>query len=349
MSLNGIDISNWQNGIDLNAVPADFVIIKVSEGNYYASPDWKRQYNQAVAGNKKVGLYHYANGGDVVTEADFLLRAAGSAIDNSMLILDWEGENNISFGANDFNWCNHWCDYIWQKTGVKPVLYISQSIQNRFTAQNFRFEYWIAQYANMNATGYQDVPWNEGAYPCIIRQYTSAGRLPGYRAQLDLNKFYGSREDWDKRTKKKASSGSAAAPSRPASSKSTLELAVGVMQGKYGDGDKRKKNLGTKYQEVQNFINHISTASVETLVAEVKSGKYGDGDIRKTVLGSRYKGVQDKINQGAGISALHYQVQNGDTLSGIAEKYGTTLQALVSLNGISNPNLIYVGQRIRVR
>ena len=29
--MNGIDVSNWQNGINLTAVPADFVIMKEKE------------------------------------------------------------------------------------------------------------------------------------------------------------------------------------------------------------------------------------------------------------------------------------------------------------------------------
>lgn len=44
----------------------------------------------------------------------------------------------------------------------------------------------------------------------------------------------------------------------------------------------------------------------------------------------------------------YYKVQLGDTLSSIAKKYGVTLQYLVNLNGIQNPNLIYVGQLIKV-
>ncbi|MFP3823825.1 LysM peptidoglycan-binding domain-containing protein, partial [Streptococcus sp. TATVAM-FAB21] len=43
-----------------------------------------------------------------------------------------------------------------------------------------------------------------------------------------------------------------------------------------------------------------------------------------------------------------YTVRSGDTLSGIASKFGTSYQTLASLNGISNPNLIYVGQVLRV-
>ena len=39
-----------------------------------------------------------------------------------------------------------------------------------------------------------------------------------------------------------------------------------------------------------------------------------------------------------------YTVQRGDTLSEIAERFGTTVNELVRLNNIQNPNLIYPGQ-----
>ena len=68
--------------------------------------------------------------------------------------------------------------------------------------------------------------------------------------------------------------------------------------------------------------------------------------MRKTVLGSRYNNVQDQVNAG---SAQYYTVQSGDTLSGIAAKYGTTHQKIAQLNGMSNPNLIYVGQKLRIK
>ena len=38
-----------------------------------------------------------------------------------------------------------------------------------------------------------------------------------------------------------------------------------------------------------------------------------------------------------------YTVRGGDTLSGIAARYGTSANALARLNGIQNPNLIYPG------
>lgn len=43
-----------------------------------------------------------------------------------------------------------------------------------------------------------------------------------------------------------------------------------------------------------------------------------------------------------------YIVQAGDTLSGIAQKYGTTYQELARINNIVNPNLIQIGQVIKI-
>lgn len=48
-------------------------------------------------------------------------------------------------------------------------------------------------------------------------------------------------------------------------------------------------------------------------------------------------------------AAVYYTVVKGDTLSKIASRYGTTWQHLQSLNKLSNPNLIQVGQRLRVK
>ena len=47
-------------------------------------------------------------------------------------------------------------------------------------------------------------------------------------------------------------------------------------------------------------------------------------------------------------TASIHVVQSGETLSGIAAKYGTTYQTLASLNGLANPNYIYVGQQLKV-
>lgn len=47
-------------------------------------------------------------------------------------------------------------------------------------------------------------------------------------------------------------------------------------------------------------------------------------------------------------SVTSYTVQSGDTLSGIAAKFGTSWQHLAQINGLANPNLIYPGQVLRI-
>lgn len=99
--------------------------------------------------------------------------------------------------------------------------------------------------------------------------------------------------------------------------------------GKYGAGQDRKNALGTRYQEVQGFINHIASASTDTLVKEVMQGKYGNGKTREIVLGGKYKAVQDKIN-GKGNGAVYYTVQLWRYTFWLATKYGTTYQKIAA-------------------
>lgn len=62
----------------------------------------------------------------------------------------------------------------------------------------------------------------------------------------------------------------------------------------------------------------------------------------------RYSETSSSGGSGTSSGDTVYIVKSGDTLSGIAAKYGTTYQALASYNGISNPNKISVGQKIKI-
>lgn len=80
----------------------------------------------------------------------------------------------------------------------------------------------------------------------------------------------------------------------------------------------------------------------------IKSGGlngYGKGTETKT-SNSEPKPAESSKSQTS--SETIYIVKKGDTLSGIASKYGTTYQVLASYNGISNPNLIGVEQVIKI-
>lgn len=95
---------------------------------------------------------------------------------------------------------------------------------------------------------------------------------------------------------------------------------------------------------------------IEQIANEVIAGQWGNGSDRKkrlTDAGYNYDAVQKAVNQKMNAKKqtahVYYVVKRGDTLSGIASKYGTTWQKLQAMNGIRNPNKIYTGQRIRVK
>lgn len=59
------------------------------------------------------------------------------------------------------------------------------------------------------------------------------------------------------------------------------------------------------------------------------------------------EGGNDDENPDTG-DYITYTIVSGDTLYEISKKYGTTIEAIAELNGIANPNAIYVGQIIKI-
>lgn len=71
---------------------------------------------------------------------------------------------------------------------------------------------------------------------------------------------------------------------------------------------------------------------------------YKNGNARKPFTNTQATTTGKKLHQ----DTHNYTVKSGDNLSTIASKHGMTTNALATLNGISNPNLIYPGQVLRV-
>ena len=72
-------------------------------------------------------------------------------------------------------------------------------------------------------------------------------------------------------------------------------------------------------------------------------------------LGSKFEYIAEQVNARLGgnastpvTSETVYTVVKGDTLSGIASKFNTTYQILAAYNNISNPNVIQVGQKLKI-
>lgn len=96
--------------------------------------------------------------------------------------------------------------------------------------------------------------------------------------------------------------------------------------------------------------------SIDELVREVIEGKWGNGDNRKNRLeaaGYNYFTVQEAVNAAYDAKEeneeVWYTVEEGDTLSDIADEYNTTVDAIVDLNDIADPDLIYVGDKLRIK
>lgn len=351
MALNGIDTSNWQSGIDLDVVPYDFVIAKATQGKTYVSPDCARQVEQVRARGKLFGVYHYIDGSGAIGEADFFIDNIKNWVGEGMLCLDWESNQNGAWGNEDY--LRQVAQRVIDRTGIPPVIYVQQSrmAQVKPIADALNCALWIAQYANMNATGYQDAPWNEGAYSCAIRQYSSCGRLSGYSGNLDLNKAYMDAAAWKKYANPSGgASAPSPAPSKPSASApsgSTLDLVYHIVTNNI-NGDARRDYCGSRYDEVQGFINDTHDASASTLAKWIRAGKYGNNPVRQTVIeacGGKYREAQDIINGKGGSKT--YTVRSGDTLSGIGAKLGVSWKDIASKNGIPAPYTIYPGQKLK--
>lgn len=197
MTLNGIDISNYQRGININAVPCDFVIVKSTEGTGYTSPSFNSQINAAANAGKLLGVYHYINGVGAQAEMQHFYNVIKPWIGKAIICLDWEAGGNAAWGRVDY--LRQCIEAIKNLTGQTIMVYAGPYQSDVWAVANsLGCRTWKAQYAsNANIYGYQAAPWNEGAYHCDIRQYSGAGRLDGYGGDLDLDKAYITAEEWN--------------------------------------------------------------------------------------------------------------------------------------------------------
>lgn len=312
--LKGLDISHWQSNFDaFNSV--DFAIIKATEGVGYKDPAFDTLYQRAKNSGKLLGVYHFARpdlNNSAVAEADWFVKVIRPYVREAILVLDWE-----SGYLGNVAWAKAFLDRVKEQTGIKALLYASRSSINSFdwsSVANADYGLWVADYgANTGSECNKPVVKWWPFY--ILWQYTSKGRVAGYNGNIDLNNFYGDAETWRKYATSESNPKPAPTPAPEPAKKSNDQIADEVIAGKWGNGEARKKKL--------------------------------------TDAGYDYQAVQDIVNKKLGVSnqpkVEYYTVQKGDNLTKIAKKYGTTVDQLVKWNGIKNKNLIYAGQKLRVR
>jgi len=317
--LKGIDISHWQANLDIASTGAQFVICKATQGTTFVDPSCDRHYQIAKRLGLKLGVYHYASGGDPIAEADFFVRNIKGYIGEAILILDWEKNQNGRYHEHA-SWCLKFLNRVKELTGVKPLVYMSASVikvADWSSVVNGDYGLWVAGYPdNRDSWDLPQFIWDVSPWKFYaIWQYTSSG------GRLDRDVFMGDATAWDKYANPSGSATPSPAPAPAPTRKSNEDLATEVIRGDWGNGQERKNRLtaaGYDYGAIQNIVNQRLAGS---------------------------SGASTASN----CSAVYYTVQKGDTLWGIAQKYGTTYQEIARLSGIPDPNKIYPGQKVRVK
>ena len=178
------------------------------------------------------------------------------------------------------------------------------------TALPKRYAYWYARYADQF----------DGT-DCGMWQYTSTGSVPGISGNVDLDLGY---VDYPSIIKD-AGLNHLAGGSAPAPSPSPQYITYVIQPGDTLSG------IAQRYGTTVSALTQLN----------------GISDPDKIYAGNTLKVPEN--GTGTGSSAQYYTIRSGDTLSEIAQKFGTTVSALARLNGISDPDKIYAGNRIRVK
>lgn len=327
--MRGVDVSNWQCDVDTYALDADFVVSGATWGVggfnntclvNGVNQSTNYQLGRAVDSGKSIGLYHYAMGHDANAEADFFLDNVRGYVGNAVLVLDWESQDNPQFGNGA--WVETWVRHVHDRTRVWPIVYVQASALGQLTSYvREHCGVWVAQYASMAATGYQERPWLYGAYGEAMRQYASNGYVSGYAGRLDLNYFRGERWQWDA-----YAHGDGANVSVPETN-----------AGGYTGGNAMR----TMCVVVAPGDTLSAIAERNGLLPWQSWHGYRSGDPSVIYPGENvcYGGATAQTG-----TVRTYTVVVDDNLWSV---FGADWARIAALNGLSNPSLIYPGQVLR--
>ena len=196
---HGIDISSHQGGLNIAAIWADFVIVKVTEGTGYVNPFWQQQAEATLSAGKRLGLYLFANDEAPQAQARFFLDRAKSYAGRATFWLDWEADALNLAPSDALVILNQMA----AETGSTPGIYLNGAglESGNWSAVAGRFPLWYAggpEYSDYGRA-YSDPPVPSVPYwggNVLIHQYTEDGYLPGYSKRLDLDRLR-DRAAWD--------------------------------------------------------------------------------------------------------------------------------------------------------
>lgn len=316
----GIDVSFWQGNFDFHQAKNEGVKFAILRGAYSLSKDTKFEeyYSNTKAAGLDVGVYHYSMATTVqeaVEEAKFLeTNVLANKQFDLPVYFDIEDKVQKQLSKAEVSAITRsYLEYL-EDRGYFVGVYSSKSFLDNYIEEDIKKEYamWVAKWnTELTYTG-QVGMWQFGGETNYLRSPKINGQI------VDQNYML---VDYPSIIKSKGKNGYGSGTSniKPEEPVRTETYTV-----KEGDNlSSIAARFGTTWQELAR-INNINDPSLI------------------------YPGQVLKLPDGAS-DTINYVVKDGDTLSFIAAKYGTTWQAIASLNGLTNPNFIYPGQQLRIR
>lgn len=323
LSYNGIDVSDWQGYIDYGRVKqsgVDIVYIKASQGNNIKDPYVDINYENAKANGLKVGFYHFLTATNIEEanqQATFFASVISGKIPDCKLVMDYEIFNGLDTTQIN-NIARAFLEKVKQITNKEIViysdLYNSENIFNKDLANDYKL--WLAYYGNYDELVNINSNWNNW----IGIQYTDRGIVDGVNGYVDRDKY----------TEQIFLEESSQIPNiENAGTYNTKTIYYTVKKG--DTLSEIALEYGTTVSEIAD-INNISNPNL-----------IYPGEVIRILTNSTVYGAETRQT-----GSITYTVQRGNTLSQIARAYNVTVNHIVELNNIENPNLIYPGQKLRI-
>ena len=325
LSYSGIDVSEWQGYIDYEKVKEagiDVVFIKSSQGSNWKDPYFEINYVNAKQNGLKVGFYHYLTAvseEEAVQEARFFASVISGKQVDCKLVMDYETFQGVDID-NINKISKAFLETVEELTGKQMMIYsdLSNAINVFGRDLSSKYPLWLAYYGNRN--NIEDIRTNWDSYIGI--QYNDRGIINGLRGYVDEDLY--SEEIFLEDNQNLPN------VERPDNGKISSETIEYIVQR----GDTLSQ-IASRYRITVREIAQINNIQNVNLIFP--------GQILKIPTNSVIQG-----NEIRATGKIIYTVQRGDTLSSIALKYGVTVNQIVELNNIRNPNLIYVGEKLRI-
>lgn len=203
--LYGIDVSNWQAGLDVRKVTPsiDFLIAKATEGIGYVDKCCDGFVQDSIKCDLLWGFYHFARNNDPSKEANYFYENCKNYFGKGIPVLDIESESIPDWG----NWAQVFVDKIHAITGVYPIVYTSAAYLSRFVGTTVpqKCGLWIAGYPTSETVDFKPerkLPYGIDPWSIVAMwQFSSRGKVDGWNNLLDMDYAYMDSAAWMKYAK----------------------------------------------------------------------------------------------------------------------------------------------------